>query len=862
MGAIVLHSFLLLGAPVATQAFSGAGQGSSNNPFRVSTCDQLQSIAEDTSAHYALENDIDCSATATWNTNTGFVPISSFGGVLDGRNFTISGLHASPASGNAGLLANLTGAVKNLKLTAEYISGHSASGGLAGSITNGATVTNVSVSGDITGGNSVGGLIGYAENSTISRSSATGTVTSTVAWAGGLIGYDANTSVDNSFANTTITGNNTSGGLTGSIYVDSGNTVTIENSYTAGSITDLNGKAGFVANSQGSGGVIHYINDFTTMTGYDGNHVQQPMSPFQNNSAETQPDTTNFYFDQDAAGTANCAADFSLECTPVNTDGNSNHYFWGSLSAGPLGAWDFGTIWNTYDNLPYLRDADLNAIDTLSAPSAPQNLTFKGQDGGMNVSWDDPTSNGGSPLRDYSIQMRPSDGDGSWETLSHSPGYANFIGIGGPANGDYYDVRVAVINDIGIGEYAEIDHTMVGAAPGQVQNFVFTNGITTIGGSWSAPADPGYSAVDHYQFAFRTTGQNGWATYDVGGLSAGINGVNPGHYDVRVRAVSVNGPGDWSYLNNQYVGSQVYNITTCQELQDIQNDMGGHYTLAHDIDCSETSTWNNGSGFSPIGITIDADFTGSLDGQGHIITGLHEDNSSFSHGPYNLGLFYSTEGATIQNLSINDSTFLGSGDAGAFASYADNTTASNLRSNASVISTITDNVGGLFGSFRGDDDRTQVVLSASAFTGTARGDYLLGGLVGYSSNVTIQDSYVHGTVISLNGGNYIGGIVGVADNTAITNVYSTAKVESDGNPNASYFGGLVGLMETNSQISNSFAAGSVDTSVDVYGAQLLQPAQLPKIKPTSTLTAMRPVLTIAQASVLPVVQAKARPVQK
>ena len=75
-------------------------------------------------------------------------------------------------------------------------------------------------------------------------------------------------------------------------------------------------------------------------------------------------------------------------------------------------------------------------------------------------------------------------------------------------------------------------------------------------------------------------------------------------------------------------------ITTCTELQNIRNNLGGDYYLANDIDCSCTSGWNGGAGFEPIGSDSNM-FTGTLDGKGYKITHLYINRPSTNY----VGLF-------------------------------------------------------------------------------------------------------------------------------------------------------------------------------------------------------------------------------
>ncbi|MCK4592597.1 hypothetical protein KAT63_04135, partial [Candidatus Parcubacteria bacterium] len=63
-------------------------------------------------------------------------------------------------------------------------------------------------------------------------------------------------------------------------------------------------------------------------------------------------------------------------------------------------------------------------------------------------------------------------------------------------------------------------------------------------------------------------------------------------------------------------------IATCAELQNMENDLTASYYLTNDIDCSDTTTWNSGQGFRPVGYYeattwSEFHFTGSFDGQGY-----------------------------------------------------------------------------------------------------------------------------------------------------------------------------------------------------------------------------------------------------
>ena len=95
--------------------------------------------------------------------------------------------------------------------------------------------------------------------------------------------------------------------------------------------------------------------------------------------------------------------------------------------------------------------------------------------------------------------------------------------------------------------------------------------------------------------------------------------------------------------------TQPYEISTVEDLQCMSEELNADYVLVNDIDASETSTWNSGGGFVPVG-SNPTPFTGSLDGDGFIIQDLFVDNLALVRG----GLFGETDGAIIENFGLKN----------------------------------------------------------------------------------------------------------------------------------------------------------------------------------------------------------------
>ena len=110
-----------------------------------------------------------------------------------------------------------------------------------------------------------------------------------------------------------------------------------------------------------------------------------------------------------------------------------------------------------------------------------------------------------------------------------------------------------------------------------------------------------------------------------------------------------------------------------------------------------------------------------------------------------------------------------------------------------------DSVGGLVG-YSIDSNITN-----SYATGAVKGRHSVGGLVGFSySDSNIRNSYATGVVTGT--GSNVGGLVGRnTDESQITNSYATGVVTGTG----SNVGGLVGQNADESQITNSYATGVV-----------------------------------------------------
>ncbi len=193
---------------------------------------------------------------------------------------TVTGQVSGGVVGAAGALD-----IASSSSSATVIGNDWCAGGLVGcnSTGNALTITDSSASGTVTGGVFDGGLVGSIwAPGTITRSSATGSVTSTGSRVGGLVGLIASNTfgrvaISKSFATGTVTdtsplgGEGGAGGLVGVSVADSGsNTNQVADSYASGQSTSNKASGGLVGRNKNGG--------LDILNSYSRSAVQGPTS--------------------------------------------------------------------------------------------------------------------------------------------------------------------------------------------------------------------------------------------------------------------------------------------------------------------------------------------------------------------------------------------------------------------------------------------------------------------------------------------------------------------------------------------------------------------------------------------------------
>ena len=246
-----------------------------------------------------------------------------------------------------------------------------------------------------------------------------------------------------------------------------------------------------------------------------------------------------------------------------------------------------------------------------------------------------------------------------------------------------------------------------------------------------------------------------------------------------------------------------YQICNLKDIQSIEKDaasLSAHYILINHIETSSTKNENDGKGFAPIGSSTP--FTGTINGQGHSIIGLHIDRPNAS----SVALISECQSCELANLALTNFRFVGGIVVGSLVGNHSGTIKNCYSASGDIRPNLVDGlrIGGLVGLNRGtiasSYTSTDILLQGSSTLANTA----LGGLTGINVG-NIQSSYFSG---SIRGTGSIGGLVGINGETTIPGVirksYSVGRVLSY-TPNNTQIGGIVGeKINSFNQVENNF----------------------------------------------------------
>jgi hypothetical protein len=800
-----------------------SGTGTVEDPYIIINAEQLNEVRNYVTSHFRLGADIDLSVYGeVYDDGKGWLPIGTgadlFQGSFSGKNgsnyYKITNLYINrPETDSVGLFNAAGATIEDFTLEGTNITGRAAVGALTGYSSN-CQISNIFVQGTIKGRRTVGGVAGFVtgsnmaglqadvevkhysndervtawahigglvatlnNSSTLSHSSAMGSVTSTVSFnyslgvsAGGLVGSMGDQSrVDNSYAGNTVsaagdrvggligtvdnsqiwnshawgevTGRNTVGGLIGYLEqnVDS-RPARVVNSYAAGAVAggfDAGGLVGFL---QGGASVeeSYYDNQVSGMSDPKGT----PRSTMEMKFAETFAG-----WDFDSTWAVRVGTDRTY---PYLRDVNYQVYP-GRVTTGNIG----GTVTLLSDGMPF-PEAEVNVwheggilpvtaisnieggyllegmpVGSYSSLKANKSGYFEEVAENINV------ASGETAVQDFALQLIFNQGTGTLEDpfmiatadqLNHARNYLS----------SHFQLA------------SDIDLTGYGASYDGGQGWLPIGNDNPFTGTFNGA---GKTISNLYIDRDTMTGV---------GLFSVIK--DAGIYNLNLEGVSVTGQWYVGTIIGEAINSEIEKITVAGSVAGLRY-IGGivgydSYSLLKDLK-------------SQVQVTGELNYIGGLVGE---VYGSHINNS------------------------LSTATVTGRDDVGGLVGYAYEAEIAGSHSTATV--TGEHKVGGLVGIMSSGKVPSQINNSHAA--GDVSGKYKVGGLVGYMSGwkfgevpSQINNSHAAGDV----SGEYeVGGLAGSAGYTFINNSFAVGNVSGTGD----FIGGLVGYEPSATYITSSY----------------------------------------------------------
>jgi titin len=223
---------------------------------------------------------------------------------------------------------------------------------------------------------------------------------------------------------------------------------------------------------------------------------------------------------------------------------NGTTYFFQVAAINAIGTGSYSTV--------------SSGVTPTGVPGAPTAVSGTAGNGQVALTWTAPSSNGGSAITGYQVQV----------ATSATGSYGNAAGCSttstttactatGLTNGTTYFFKVAAINAIGGGSYSTASSgvTPVGVPPAPT-GVTGTAGNTQVALTWTAPSSNGGSAITGYQVQVATSASGtysnaaGCATTSTTTACTATGLANGTTYFFQVAAINATGTGSYSAASN------------------------------------------------------------------------------------------------------------------------------------------------------------------------------------------------------------------------------------------------------------------------------------------------------------------------
>ncbi|WP_332862930.1 YDG domain-containing protein, partial [Janthinobacterium svalbardensis] len=613
--------------------------------------------------------------------------------VWGANGFTPIGTTATPFTGQFDGLGHVVTGLTSGTTSA------SASVGLFGTINSAAKVRNigllgVAITSNVAGGlyGNVGALVGYNYGGIINNAYVgSGTLTSPgVVSLGGLVGKNSGT-ISNSYNNAALLVTANSGSFLGGLVGKAIAGSKISNSYNSGTVTSNKASAGGLVGTN-LGSITDSFNTGAVTAGIGAGGITPT-----NGSGTVTGLITNSYNTGAIVGAGQVGGVVGYNFL---MGGVSNSYSTGSVTAG-------GTTGTTRAYGGLVGDNRGTVANSYATGAVSGTVATGGVVGAMSAT--------GTITNVYS--------SGAVSLISSGTGTPGGV-VGTMAgtsaiNGGYYNTTVNSMAALGVNSSTN------------------ATSVTAVGGLTAMEMKTGSNfAAFNFTPSAGATGNN-WVMVDTDGTLNNASG-----------ALGATGP----MLSSEYSTT----IKSAHQLQLMAMDVTGNYTLGKDINAAKTGlatdVWNGGT-FIPVGTSTATPFTGTLDGAGHVVSGLviNRPGTNFA------GLIGATSStAIVRNIGLEGGSITGKNGTGALIG-------SNLGTVSGSFSTVSvsgaTQVGGLVGA-----NGVGASITNSYASGAVTGTGTIGGLVGLNTGSLINN-YASGAIT---GGSVSGGLAGSSSGTGTT----------------------------------------------------------------------------------------------
>lgn len=152
------------------------------------------------------------------------------------------------------------------------------------------------------------------------------------------------------------------------------------------------------------------------------------------------------------------------------------------------------------------------ALSPGTLPGAPTSLTGSYRDASVALTWNAPSSNGGSPIRDYKIEYSSNSGS-TWDIFSRASSSSISETVTGLTNGTSYIFRVSAKNDPGTGTASTSSGAVTPKTiPSAPTSLIVTPGNAQVSIAFTAGVNGG-SAITDYIIEYSSNSGSSWNTY-------------------------------------------------------------------------------------------------------------------------------------------------------------------------------------------------------------------------------------------------------------------------------------------------------------------------------------------------------------